>query len=102
MFPLHNLSTSDLMGSPVNSMDLGDVGKGRFTITKRIKIADLQPRQTEVSGGTLNYKMTGKGLTMAYVVITATGNILIDGHHTVIVKKLKGQKYIYAKCYVLK
>ncbi len=101
-FPLENISTEQLMGKPILDIDLGDTGKGRFADFKRIEITSLHPRQTHVSGGTLNYKMAGNGFTVPYVVISDQGNILIDGHHTVIVKKLKGQKYIYAYCYTLK
>ena len=102
MFPLENINTELLMGNPVNKMDLGDLGKGRFTVKKRLKIDELQPRQNQVSGGTLNYKLTGKGFTVPYVAVTESGNILIDGHHTVIAKKLKGQRFVFALCYFFK
>lgn len=101
VFPLENIETTRFLNHPVNTQDLGSIGKGLFTHIKRVKIDDLAPRQTHISGGTLNRKMSGKDLTTPYVVITDKGNILIDGHHTVIAKKLKGQKYILAQCYTL-
>lgn len=100
IFDLIDYSTELLLNNIILNTDLGDTGKGRFTEVKRVKIEDLHPRQQTVCGGTLNYKMKGKGLTTAYVVIHKDGNILIDGHHSVIVKKLKGQKFVYAKCYI--
>jgi hypothetical protein len=100
LFPLDNIKTSVMFGKDVNTDDFGSIGKGNFTVTKRIKIDELQPRQTELCGGTLNYKMKGKGFTTAFVIIKGNDKVIIDGHHTVIVKKLKGYKFVYAKCYL--
>lgn len=100
-FPLENLSTVSFFGKDVNTKDFGDLSKENFVGIKRIAISDLQPRQCDVSGEALNRKMKGLNHTTAFVVIAGNDKILIDGHHTVIVKKLKGQKFIYAKCYVI-
>lgn len=100
-FPLKDIRTTDLFVQPVYDGDLGGITRGMFTQYKRVEINTLMPRQEWVNGGTLNFKMKGKGFTVPCVVITHKGNILIDGHHTTIVKKLKGQKYIMANCYNL-
>lgn len=82
--------------------DLGAISKGLFTSSKRLKIADLTARQTEVDGGTLNLKLKScKYHTMPYVVLFNGANILIDGHHTVIAKKLKNQTFVKCKIYTL-
>lgn len=99
-FEKRNYSTSELLGKPVNCMDLGSITKGMFTKYKRVKIESLFPRQTYVEGETLNLKLSGKYFTVPCVAISPSGNILIDGHHTVIAKKLRGQKYVNAMCYI--
>jgi hypothetical protein len=100
-FELKDYSTSELMGKPVNTLDLGSVGRGNFTIVKKVTISELEPRQTLVNGGTLNLKMKGKHWTQPCVVVTPNSKILIDGHHTVIAKKLRGQKQVNALCYII-
>lgn len=99
MYPIHNLPVEQFFSRQLFTDDLGAISKGLFKVRKRIKIADLSPRQTHVSGGTLNYKMKGKGFTVPYVVIKNNHFILIDGHHTVIVKQAKGQTYVFALTY---
>ena len=59
-FPLNSLPTTDFFGKPVNTSDLGSVTRAMFTSYKRIRIEDLEPRQTEVFGGTINLKIKGK------------------------------------------
>lgn len=93
------MKTEIAFGNPVATDDIGDVGKGRFTLKKRLAISSLHPRQSHLDDNCLSDKVKGKYHTNAYVVLTSTKNILIDGHHTVIAKKMKGQIYIYAQCY---
>lgn len=93
------MNTESVFFNLVASDDIGDVGKGRFTAIRRISIASLYPRQTQIDDNCLADKIKGKYHTRAFVVVTRDKNILIDGHHTVAAKKIKGQKYIMAKCY---
>lgn len=100
-FELKDYSTSELMGKPVNTSDLGSITRGNFTKVKKVDISELEPRQTTVNGGTLNIKIKGKHWTQPCVVITPNAKILIDGHHTVIAKKMRGQKLVNALCYII-
>lgn len=95
------IATSLLFDKQRFEGDLGDIGKGRFTRTERIVIADLSPRQSLVEIDVLRAKMKGIGLTKPYVVIGKGFKVLIDGHHTVIAKKLNGQQFVIAKTYYI-
>ena len=94
------MNTEAIFNNPLATDDIGDVGKGRFTVKRRIPIASIHPRQTMIDDLCLADKVKGKYHTEAFVVITKDKNILIDGHHTVAAKKINGQKYIMAKCYL--
>lgn len=94
------ISTEILFEKPVNIEDLGRINRDLFTTRKRFLIAELHPRQPECWGGTINYKLKGINLTKTIVCITPLKqNVIMDGHHTTIAKKIKGQKYIYAYCH---
>lgn len=95
------MKTEVIFGNPLATDDIGDVGKGRFTITKRITISSLHPRQSMIDDNCLAVKLKSALWTKAFVVITKGKNILIDGHHTVAAKKMKGYKYIMARCYLI-
>ncbi len=99
MFFTEKYSTEELMGVKKLDIVIDGVSKADFTEVKRIKISTLTPNQLEVDGGTLNWKISGKGHTTPYVLITDKGNVLIDGHHTVIAKSILGSIYIYCKTY---
>lgn len=76
------------------------VGKKDFTQTKFIYISDLYANQELIDSKVLNYKLLGKNLSQLFVIEFNNKKILIDGHHTVIAKKLNGNKRV--KCKYLK
>lgn len=95
------MDTTAIFGNPLATEDLGAIGKGLFTVKKRVEISTLHPRQTKIDEYTLALKLAGKFHTKSFVVITKNKNILIDGHHTTAAKKMKGQKFVMALCYLL-
>jgi len=92
------MRTTYIFDNPLANDDLDVIGKADFTIYRRILISSLHPRQTELDENTLAIKVSGKNHTQAYVVCTPFKNILIDGHHTVAAKKIKGRLYVMALC----
>lgn len=106
MFTAEKYSTEELMGVKKLNLDLftltHNISKSDFKEVKRVKISTLHPNQLDVDGLTLNWKISGKGYTTPFVLITDYGNILIDGHHTVIAKSILGNRYIYCNTYNVK
>ena len=76
------------------------IGKDDFILTKRIQISKLISNQEYINKETLERKIKGYDFTMPYVLEIENKFILMDGNHTVIAKKIRGQKYIY--CLYLK
>lgn len=72
------------------------IEKSAFTVRKRVLIESLCPNQVLVEPLLISHKRKGNNLTTPYVLIYKGYNILMDGHHTTIAKKLNGQKYIIA------
>ena len=62
-----------------------------------VKISDLYANQMALDPEALALKRKGKHLTMPMVVRKNNKLILIDGHHTVIAKKLNGSEKVKAK-----
>lgn len=77
-------------------IDFGELRKEDFKDKKRVKIDDLTPNQYFVNSESIQLKRRGKNLTTPFVGLYKGVYILFDGHHTVIAKKLNGQKYITA------
>jgi len=67
---------------------------GQFDKAKMVKIGDLWANQSLIDNKTLTLKMKGKNLSVCYVLSVNNKFILIDGHHTVIAKKLNGQQKV--------
>ena len=96
-----NVKTSDYL-KPVNQdKEFGGIGKGDFKEEKLLIINELIPNQVYVDLDVVKIKMKGKQLTMPYVIKRLGELFLIDGHHTVIAKKLKGQIKVRAKYFDL-
>ena len=78
--------------------DLGfeSISKRQFVVKRKIAIDTLCPNQKEVKPLLISHKRKGNQHTTPYVLIYKGYNILMDGHHTTIAKKLNGQKFIYA------
>lgn len=67
-----------------------EVRKDKFNGRKIVNIADLYPNQAEIDVDLVNNKQKGKLLKTPYVLKYNNKLILMDGHHTVIAKKLNG------------
>lgn len=91
------MKTSDFLKYPHNfHNEMPSFGKSDFSIFKIILISELWTNQPEVNDEVVRVKMKGKNLTTPYVIELKGKLILIDGHHTVIAKKLNGQTKIKA------
>ncbi len=69
-------------------------GKNDFKEFKTVTICDLHANQENLDVDCLNLKIKGKNLSIPYVVKFFDKLILIDGHHTVVSKKINGQKKV--------
>lgn len=76
---------------------LPSFGKDDFLINKVVKINSLYANQPLIELEALNRKLKGKNLSICYVVEYNNKQILIDGHHTVIAKKIKGNTKVKVK-----
>ena len=74
-----------------------NIGKHSFVSIKKIEINQLIANQEYIDKDVLKIKIKGKQLTIPYVLNYNNKLILIDGHHTVIAKKINGQKFIMCK-----
>lgn len=94
-----NETPYDYLKGPHNE-DLFD-GKGfswsDFKKNKIVKISDLYANQIALDPAALALKRKGKNLTTPMVVRKNNKLILIDGHHTVIAKKLNGSENVKVK-----
>lgn len=79
-----------------HDLELPLFGKQDFSKFKIVDISDLHANQKNIDLACLERKLKGKGLSVPYIVEYKEKLILIDGHHTVIAKKLNGQKRIKA------
>ncbi len=70
------------------------LGKLDFKNIKVIDISVLLPNQSNVDYDVIEHKRKGKNLSKVYVVRKLDKYYIIDGHHTVIAKKLNGQKKV--------
>lgn len=77
--------------------ELPGLNKREFTSDMLVSIDDLWANQPTLDEETLNIKLKGKKLSACYVVGFNGKKILIDGHHTVIAKKLNGQNKLWVK-----
>ncbi|MCT3788470.1 hypothetical protein HZQ67_13935 [Elizabethkingia anophelis] len=77
--------------------DLPLVGRSQFTKTKLVEISTMYANQEEIDDEALSRKLCGKNLSTIYVLEYRGKNIILDGHHTVIAKKLKGSKKVKVK-----
>lgn len=66
--------------------------KASFFRTKMVSIEGLYANQEFIDSKVLSDKIGGKNLSICYTVKINGKIILIDGHHTVIAKKLNGNK----------
>lgn len=71
-------------------------GKNDFKSFRFVSISDLFANQEFIDSKVLNIKLSGKNMSVCYVVEFNEKKILIDGHHTVIAKKLNGLRKVKA------
>jgi len=76
--------------------EMPSFGKADFKGRKTITISDLFTNQPTVQNSVIEAKRKGKNLTTPYVIELKGKLILIDGHHTIVAKKLNGQRKIVA------
>jgi len=74
--------------------NFGDVNKSSFSLVRMVNISDLWPNQREVDTDVIDIKVKNKNLSPIYVIQTDGKQFIVDGHHTVIAKKLQGKKRI--------
>lgn len=94
--------TTEAYLKPVNTLELFTLGisKDCFTTTGILNISDLTPNQKTLDIQCLHLKIKGKLKFSTIQVLKYNGlNILMDGHHTVIAKLIKGQKKVKCKIY---
>lgn len=93
------METTETYLNPVNKIELInlDISKSYFTEIKMINISDVTPNQTTLDIDCLNRKIKNIGLTDIYILDYAGFKIVLDGHHTIISKKIKGIKKVKAK-----
>jgi hypothetical protein len=77
--------------------EAGIFGRQDFKDKKLIEISSLYANQSTLDIECLALKVIGKNHTVPFVLNYRGINILIDGHHTVISKKINGKKQIKAK-----
>lgn len=91
------MKTSEFLKYPHNLYDyMPCIGKSDFSVFKTVNICDLWANQSDVNYFDVKIKMKGKNITTPYVISLKDKLILIDGHHTVIAKKINGQKKVKA------
>ncbi len=79
-----------------HGLELPSMGKNDFNRVKLVSIDALWANQHEVDDTIIANKRKGIGFTMPYVVSYMGKLILMDGHHTVIAKRLNGRVKVYA------
>lgn len=72
-----------------------------FSISRKIQIEYLQANQKEIEKDCLSRKLKGVNLSIPIVLIYKGKYILMDGHHTVIAKMLKGFDFIRCKTLII-
>lgn len=88
-----NLLTSFFFKQYSESHDF-KIGKSDFTRKKVIETSDLVATQVHLDGKTIADKLNNKNLSDIYVVEHDNVLYVIDGHHTVAAKKLKGKEKV--------
>lgn len=86
----------------VNKIDLTkyNISKDLFNKTGFFNISELTPNQKTLDVDCLNKKITDAiPPSKIYILLIGDSKIILDGHHTVISKKLKGLKKIKALYY---
>lgn len=73
------------------------LNKVNFKNTIFIKIDELWANQRLITTEVLNQKLRNKNLSTCFVVKYMDKKILIDGHHTVISKKINGRNRVKVK-----
>lgn len=97
--------TTESYLKPVNTVcfDGLEISKDKFIQSGLVYINELTPNQKTLDTDCLQGKIKGTvKLTSIYVLKYKGLNILIDGHHTVIAKLIKGQIKVRAKIYSMK
>ncbi|QQV91505.1 hypothetical protein M1M25_gp007 [Tenacibaculum phage Gundel_1] len=94
---MKKLNTADFLKEVNTDFNFKSFGPNDFIKKEFIKIEDLTPNQEHIELNTLTEKIKGKNLTVPHVLLYNDKKILIDGHHTVIAKLLKGQSKILCK-----
>lgn len=85
------MTTEDYLGPVNNDLTFQSFGKEDYHKIGYIKIDDVIPNQVELDIECLQRKIKGKGLSFPHVLLYNGKTILMDGHHTVIAKKINGQ-----------
>lgn len=90
--------TSDYFTFPyLNYRELPAFRKSDFKEFKTISISkNIYTNQPTVQNSVIQTKRKGKNLTLPYVVEFKGDLLLVDGHHTIVAKKLNGQKKVRA------
>lgn len=93
------MQTTDFL-LPLNEEYIS-ISRQHFSLNKFIEIDSLHPNQLIIDEECLKRKIKGENLSTVYVVRLNGRNILLDGHHTVIAKKIKGLKKVKCKFHII-
>lgn len=90
------MKTGDFLNFGHNE-ELPPLNPKEFSFTVFVRINDIWANQPSIDSECLKHKIKGKNLSICYVAKKNGKHILIDGHHTVIAKKLNGRQKVRVK-----
>ena len=91
------MKTTDYLKNVNQDFSFNTFGSGDYNKKGFVKIEDITPNQETLDEKCLKMKIKGKNLSLPHVLQYKGKNILIDGHHTVIAKKINGIKKVFCK-----